>query len=56
MPRYEYVCPACTTEVVIRKPMDDAQRSEQCPKCGQLMHRVISVPVVRGNHTPRFHG
>lgn len=33
MPIYEYVCTKCNSEFEIRRPISEAEKATNCPKC-----------------------
>lgn len=43
MPRYDYVCPSCKFEVVIKHGMNETCYPT-CSNCDDLMIKKISIP------------
>ena len=39
MPQYCYICPKCKIPVKVVKLMADANKNEQCPRCGFMLRR-----------------
>ena len=42
MPIYEYSCPKCKTEFELRRPISEADKPAECPKCGSEAQKLIS--------------
>lgn len=42
MPLFEYVCEACQIKFEVLKPIAERAKA-QCPGCGQLVKKVMSV-------------
>jgi putative FmdB family regulatory protein len=46
MPHYDYRCDACNYQFEVEQRMSD-EPLKQCPRCGQMIHRVFSAsPVI----------
>ena len=43
MPLYEYVCNRCDERFDELRPMAECAEDGECPNCGQLSSRVLSV-------------
>lgn len=50
MPTYEYQCEACGNEYEEFLPMSRFDEPQNCPSCGEVGRRVVSVPdfILRG--------
>jgi len=47
MPRYDFKCEHCGTELEVVRPMSDSDKPWKCT-CGKYMKRLISVPMIGG--------
>ena len=43
MPIYEYLCSACDSKFEQLRPLSQAEKPAECPKCHQPAHRKMSV-------------
>jgi putative FmdB family regulatory protein len=39
---YEYLCPKCRNEFELTRPMSEAEKPANCPKCGSKAQKLIS--------------
>ena len=46
---YEYKCIGCRAEVLINKPIEQANIIEVCPECREFLKRVYSSPTIHMN-------
>ena len=44
---YNYVCPKCTMQSTISKPMSESDRVEHCELCKGELKRVWEVPSIK---------
>lgn len=49
MPRYDYYCNTCNTQIEITKPMVISEEGEECPTCGVFMAKQLSIGVSTPN-------
>jgi putative FmdB family regulatory protein len=39
---YEYLCPKCSKQFELMRPMSEAEKAAKCPRCGSKAHKLIS--------------
>lgn len=44
---YNYVCPTCSMEITISKPIEQSDRIEHCQICETKLKRVYEVPMIK---------
>lgn len=47
---YNYVCPNCTIQSTISKPMSESDTKEYCQLCKGELKRVWEVPSIKTNY------
>lgn len=50
MPTYDYSCPACGYRDEFLRKLAQLETPLECPKCGEVMARQVSMPMVRGDY------